>query len=326
VVRVVLASPFYRVRPAAEPVPLPLLGSPAGKIFGQLVRMTDGPGHMPAKLAVSGHLDSRIPARVAQHGAVAARRLVEELEPARHADRIADFAFRLPVYVLGQLLGFASDRLPDLAMWTADFVRCLAPAAAPEHIEPGKVAAGHLAEAFKVLLGHSTVDAVVANRIGYLFQSYEATAGLIGNTIVALGRHRDVLTRVEAEPGFLTAVIREVVRHDPPVQNTRRFLAGPGNAAGEAMREGDVVLVVLAAANRDPNVNPDPARFDARRAERRIFTFGTGSHACPGAALSATIATAGVAHVLGTGLDLARWAGPTTYHPSTNVRMPRLEG
>src|SRR5262249_15817998 len=187
-----------------------------------------------------------------------------------------------------------SDRLPDLAMWTADFVRCFAPAAAPEHIETGKVAAGHLAEAFKALLGYSTLDTVVANRIGYLSQSYEATAGLIGNTIVALGRHPDVLTRVEAAPGFLAAVIREVVRHDPAVQNPRRFLAGPGNAAGEAMREGDVVLVVLAAANRDPAANPDPERFDPLRRERTAFTFGFGPHACPGEAIAMMIAQAGV--------------------------------
>ena len=67
----------------------------------------------------------------------------------------------------------------------------------------------------------------MANTIGYLSQAYEATAGLIGNTLVALGRHGDLRERAGAEAGFLPAVIREVVRHDPPVQNTRRFLAGP---------------------------------------------------------------------------------------------------
>ena len=88
------------------------------------------------------------------------------------------------------------------------------------------------------------------------------------------------------ERGFLTAVIREVVRHDAPVQNTRRFVVEAGAIAGQAMREGDAVLVVLAAANRDPAANADAARFDPLRKERQAFTFSLGPHACPGETLA----------------------------------------
>jgi cytochrome P450 len=207
-VRAALTSEACRVRPEAEPVPRPLLGSHAGDIFGQLVRMTDGPGHLPVKLAVSGHLGSMNPGVIVQQGAACARRLADELEPTRHADRLSDFAFRLPVYVVGSLLGFAPERLPELAAWTGDFVRGLSPASTSEQIDQGKAAASHLADAFGTLLGRPAVDAVVANRIGYLSQAYEATAGLIGNTIVALGRHGEVRERVGSERGFLTAVIR----------------------------------------------------------------------------------------------------------------------
>ena len=57
-VTAVLTSDLCRVRPPAEPVPRALLGSPAGDIFGHLVRMNDGPGHCPFKQAVSATLDS----------------------------------------------------------------------------------------------------------------------------------------------------------------------------------------------------------------------------------------------------------------------------
>src|SRR5262249_59727337 len=134
--------------------------------------------------------------------------------------------------------------------------------------EVGKAAAMHLADSFRGLLGRATLDTVVANRIGYLSQAYEATAGLIGNTLVALGRHDEARDRAASERGYLTAVIREVARHDPPVQNTRRFLAGSGSVAGQDMADGDAVLVVVGAANRDPAANQHPERLGPRRRER----------------------------------------------------------
>jgi cytochrome P450 len=321
-VRAVLTSDLCRVRPEAEPVPRLLLGSPAGNIFGQLIRMTDGPGHLPAKLAVSGHLGSMTPALIVQQSRAWAQRLAEELDPARHIARLADFAFRLPVHVIASLLGFAPDRLPELVAWTDDFVRCLSPASTPEQIEQGKAAASYLVEAFQNLLGRPTLDVVVANRIGYLSQAYEATAGLIGNTIVALGRQGDVRDRAGSEPAFLTAVIREVARHDAPIQNTRRFLGRPGTVAGQALRVGDTVLVVLAAANRDPAANLDPDRFDPHRRERLTFTFGLGVHACPGETLATIVAQACVEQLLAARLDFAGTLGTLAYRPSGNARIP----
>jgi cytochrome P450 len=90
------------------------------------------------------------------------------------------------------------------------------------------------------------------------------------------------------------------------------------------MREGDGILVLLAAVNRDPVANPDPDRFEALRQDRRIFTFGAGGHACPGEALAATIAAAGVEALLTAGLDLAELAGPVAYRASGNLRIPLL--
>ena len=155
------------------------------------------------------------------------------------------------------MLGFPPEQLPQLADWTLDFVGCLAPTATAERLEDGKVAAARLVEAFVAHTGRAELDSLVANRIGYLSQACEATAGLIGNTLLALGRYPDVLARVTTDRAFLVAVVREVVRHDAPVQNTRRFVAESGTIAGQAMREGDAVLVVLAAANRDPAANAD---------------------------------------------------------------------
>ena len=278
-VTAVLTSELCRVRPVSEPVPKALVGTAAGDVFGRMVRMNDGAYHVRLKPSVSATVAMLDPGLVARHADAAAQTLVAELEPGIHPARIGDFAFRLPPYVVGALLGLAPDGLPAIAASAGDFVRGLAPG---------------------------------------------ATAALLGNTLLALARHAHVRELLARDAPALRAVVAEVARHDAPVQNTRRFVATAGGVAGQAMKEGDTVLVLLAAANRDPAVNDDPARFEPARRERRTFTFGFGPHACPGETLAVTIAAAGVARLLATGVDPERVAASYTYRPSANIRMPRF--
>lgn len=336
-VTAVLTSDLCRVRPAAEPVPRALAGSPAGDIFGHLVRMNDGPVHRDLKPAVASALETLGARRAAEQSRTWARALSEELE-------LRDFVFHLPVYVVGSLLGVPRAMLRETALWTGDFVWCLAPASRPEQVEQGKLAAERLLGLFRSLVGDSAAgrgdgfltalagpatragrkdpDSAVANAVGLLFQAYEATAGLIGNTLLALARHPEVRQQATLDPGVVRQVVQEVARYDAPIQNTRRFLARSGVVAGHAMQDGDGVLVVLAAANRDPSANANPARLDPFRQDRRSFTFGAGTHACPGEALATTIAAAGVDRLLRSGVDLDHVARTATYRPSANARVP----
>jgi cytochrome P450 len=313
-VTAVLASDFCRVRPPAEPVPRALVGTPAGEIFRHLMRMNDGPDHAVRKPAVQARLASFGEERAAAVSRHWARCLAEDL-----AD-LAAFHFRLPVYTVASLLGVPAAGLRSAALWMGDLAPALAPASTPEQVKRGQAAAGGLLEMFRS--GPEDEDWIVANAIGLLFQAHDATAGLIGNTLVTLGRHADMRERVAADGDLLPAVLLEVLRHDPPVQNTRRFVARDGVVAGQSMREGDAVLVVLAAANRDPAANPNPERFDPFRQDRRTFTFGSGVHECPGQALALTIARAGVEQLMLNGLDLERFAADVIYRPSTNGRIP----
>ena len=324
--RATLTSDVGRVRPAAEPVPKALLGTPAGEVFGRMVRMNDGAYHLRMKPSVSATVAMLDPALVARHAESAAQTLADALQPAAQPDRIASFAFNLPPYAVGLLLGLVPDALPRVAAAAGDFVRGMAPGAAAADVERGGAAARALIEAVRTLPRYSTAsEETVANVVGFFWQSYEATAALVGNTLLALAHHPDARTLVRREPRALSAVVSEVTRHDAPVQNTRRFVAAAGEIAGQRVRQGDTVLVVLAAANRDPGANPDPARFDPGRRERRTVTFGFGAHACPGEALAVAIATAGVAQLLTAGVDPERLAGAYAYRPSPNIRMPLFQ-
>lgn len=342
-VTAVLTSDLCRVRPPAEPVPRPLLGSPAGEIFRHLVRMNDGPRHPALKQAVMAALGSLDGEAAAGPSREWAGYLAAELAPAASPAQVTDFIFRLPVYAVGSLLGVPPGSLPRLARWVGDFVLALAPGSLPETVERGKEAAGLLLGLFRSLLaegealadgllptlarearrsGEGGEEAILANAIGFLFQAHDATAGLIGNALLALAARPELRAQAAADPGLLHRVLREVLRYDPPIQNTRRFVAGDGLVAGRSMKEGDAILVVLAAANRDPAAYPDPDRFDVLREGRRSFTFGIGPHACPGEALAATIARCGVESLLALGADFERLGRAVAYRPSANARIP----
>jgi cytochrome P450 len=321
----VLKSQAARVRPASEPVPRALVGTPAGEIFRHLVRMNDGPIHLRLKPGVSARIAMLDPAQVAGQATRWARHLVGELQPAEHPERVADVAFRLPVYVVASLLGVPPEQLAPTTSRVGDLAMCLAPSATPEQVARGAAAAAELTAVFCALLRREGLDAAVANTIGYCSQAYEATAGLIGNTLVALGRQPELRAGVERDPGSLGGIVREVVRYDAPVQNTRRFLAEDAVVAGQALRAGDAVLVVLAAANRDPAVNPEPARLDPGRRERQAFTFGLGVHACPGEALASAIAEAGLTALLAGGVEPEPLLARLRYRPSGNTRIPLFD-
>lgn len=344
-VTAVMSSDLCGVRPAMEPVPEVLLGSPAADIFRHLIRMNDGPGHGPLNQAIGTALRSFDASRVIESSRTCAAFIYDdETVPARDPVGTTDFALRLPVYVIGNLLGLPAGKLRETAAWIGDFVHCLAPTSKPEQIAHGKRAAAHLLNLFRALLaapattkdqdllavfvqeaggaGRVDADVIAANAIGLLAQTYEATAGLIGNTLLALARYDDVRARVSTDPELLAHVIREVLRYDPPVQNTRRFLHRDRTVAGQAMKAGDAVLVVLAAANRDPAANPQPDRFDLYRENPRLCTFGVGTHACPGHRLAAIMARHAVEHLMASEVDLDRLRRTVNYRPSANVRVP----
>src|SRR5262249_36040875 len=82
-------------------------------------------------------------------------------------------------------------------------------------------------------------------------------------------------------------VVEECLRFEPPVFGVLRRARVPVTLRGRALRRGDEVVVMLAAANRDGACFREPQRFDPARAQNPHLTFGFGPHYCPGAALAA---------------------------------------
>ncbi len=351
----ILRGKSFRVRPVDEVVPKTLTGTRVGEIFADLVRMQDGERHALLKRSVCGALAPVDTRGLMLRSEAWIQHLLAAFPRDGAGDSAPDIAYCLPVYVLGSLLGVPSDLLPSCVRWTDDFVRSIAPGGTPEEIARGSAATDALVGLFQQMLqqaqfpdyknpkgmpgnggllssfarstcrhaGHDE-GAIIANAIGFLSQSYDATAGLIGNTMVALAKRPGLRRRLEAKPGGLSAFISEVARHDSPVQNTRRFLAADSKIAGHEMRAGDAVLLLQAAANRDPAANPDPAHFDTSRPEPVLFTFSAGAHLCPGAHMALALAEGAVRQILASPISLDALVDGFSYRPSQNGRIPLL--
>jgi cytochrome P450 len=297
--------------------------------------MTDGPLAQRLKDIVVTALAQAGQQPIAEIAAQRAARVLKE-SPALPLHQLM---FAVPAQVIAVLCGLDDIAASEVSQLTGDFVHCLTPTATAGQL----AAASRAAAALQDLLGPSLSGSgdgllaelvraasagdwaeqapLLANGIGLLSQAYDATAGLIGNTLLALAREGAPL-RATAEA--LAPFVSEVARHDAPVHNTRRFAAQPARIAGTAVAPGDAVLLVLAAANRDPAVNPEPGAFRADRSAPVVFTFGAAAHYCPGQAIAVGIASGVVAEMLSHGFSLSSLPAQVTYQPRGNVRIPVL--
>ncbi|MBU6960224.1 cytochrome P450 [Pseudomonas sp. CVAP len=326
-VAAVLAHPDCKVRPAHEPVPNAIAQGYAGKVFGQLMRMNDGERQRCPRSAIQPGLE------VIDTDEVSA--LVRARLISLSADGLHKAMFMGPVCVIASLLGFTPAEGRTLSELTADFVACLSPLSNQTQLDAAHAAAEHLNGYFVERLSAQDHQSpllegirqrladpgtLLANLIGLLSQTYEATAGLIGNAVLALIRNPQLKSEMRRNPAQVGDLLAEVQRHDPSVQNTRRFVSAPCEIDGVSLKPGDVILVLLASANRDPQLNDNPDALILDRPTRRSFTFGTGRHQCPGQTLALSIASATLSEILthNGALDQLAWE----YRPSLNGRIP----
>jgi cytochrome P450 len=159
-----------------------------------------------------------------------------------------------------------------------------------------------------------------------LLAGFETTVNAIGNGVLALLRNPEQWKLLVADPSQAAAVVDEVLRYDPPVQQTARVLLSasePVDLAGTRVPPGQWVLLMLAAANRDPAVFSEPHRFDLTRTNAADhLAFSGGIHYCLGAGLARMELTAAF-RALAIRFPTLRIAGPVLMRPGTTLRGPR---
>ena len=153
-----------------------------------------------------------------------------------------------------------------------------------------------------------------------LAAGFETTVNLLGNGINLLLNHPDQLAALVADPALWPNAVEEILRYDSPVQLTARVARTDTTVAGTEIQRGELVVIYLAAANRDPAVFEHPDRFDVSRdGAGRHLAFSGGRHFCLGAALARAEGEAGLRRFFDRYPDV-RSAGSGTRRPTRVLR------
>jgi hypothetical protein len=246
---------------------------------------------------------------------------LDRVAPKGRMDLIADFAFRLPVTVICEMLGIPKEEHEVFHNGARTGGRLLDPVPL-SRAEIDEANAGNLmqAEYFRTLFelrrrqpgddltsqlvqaeeegSKLSNDELTANIILLFGAGHETTVNLIGNGLLALLRNPEQLALLRAEPARMANAIEEFLRYDSSVQLTGRTALEDVEIGGVAVAKGESVLCLLGAANRDPAAYPDPDRLDVTRPNIRPLSFGGGIHFCLGAQLARIEAEVAIATLL----------------------------
>lgn len=310
-----LNHPALRVRPPAEPVPKALQGTAAAEVFALLVRMTDGQFHAAHKPAAVQAARRWTLADVARAAGDAAADLQPRLE-------VNDFLGTLPVQAMARLLDIPEAQRDDTCRWALQFTQGIAPGADAQAVAQADGAAAALMAQGRAL---GLQPAQAANRIAFMQQAIDATAGLLGLAALQLGQDQGQEgqgSAADASQEAMRGFVREVERWAAPIQNTRRFAAEPLTLLGQPVEAGQAILLVLASANRDEALNPQAERFDAHRTQSRSMGFGAGPHLCPGAAIAIEMVATSLRHIRASGQFDHYFRRSTGFRFLPNARIP----
>ena len=232
--------------------------------------------------------------------------LLDAVAPKGQMDVVRDLAYPLPANVIAELLGMPVSDREQLQAWSRDILPIFGHGDLPllrqaqrsmleMHDYLRLIAADRrrtprddvlstfmAAEAEGIL----TEDEAVANCVLLLFAGHETTANLIANGLVLLFDNPDQLARLRENPDLMPLAVEEMLRCDGPAGVIGRVTTEPVELAGHPVPAGKHVYLALMAANRDPEVFPDPDVFTITRDRNRHLSFGMGTYYCLGAALA----------------------------------------
>jgi len=327
-------TPLLR-RAEASGAPAPLLE--ALRVLSGWMTFKDGPPHRRLRGLVLRAFTPRTVARMRDQIAAVADDLIDALDD--EADLVAELAYPLPAIVIAEMLGVPAEDRDRFKSWSRDVAALVFGAVDdPDRYARAQAGMGELIAYFDALIAAArgregddllchlvrartaegdalTQDELLAMCTLLLFGGHETTTNLLGNGLLALIRHPDQRGLLAAGEVAPDRAVEELMRYDGPTRLSVRVVAEPLEVRDRALRPGDRVFLVLAAANRDPERFDRPDDLDLRRDPNPQIGFGLGPHYCLGAPLARLEAQITIPRLLQRRPDL-EVAGELRWHPT----------
>ncbi|MCV7343630.1 cytochrome P450 [Mycolicibacterium rhodesiae] len=311
----------------------------------------DPPDHTRLRKLVSKAFSPRVVKALEPDITTMVDDLLDKAAETSEFDAIEQLAHPLPVAVICRLLGVPIEDEPQFSSASTLLAQGLDPFATftgepqglEERLKAGMWLRGYLRELLErrraeprddlmsglIAVEESgdqlTEEEIVATCNLLLIAGHETTVNLIANAILAMLRHREHWTALSADPGLAPNIIEETLRYDPPVQLASRVAGADMQIGDTRIPKGDIMMLLLAAAHRDPAVTERPDDFDPNRNPIRHLAFGHGPHFCLGAPLARMEAAVALTAVTRR-FPHARLAAEPTYKPHVTLRgMARLD-
>ncbi|MEU2873365.1 cytochrome P450 [Streptomyces olivoreticuli] len=248
-------------------------------------------------------------------------------------DFMAEFAFRVPMAVMGELLGIPEEEQPGFRGAIGAITTALEPIQDLKQLVPGDAAMDELAVYFTDLVAERRVrpgtdlvselvrlrdgsgdlgeEELVANFMLLLVAGTEAPMDLIGNALRLAVEHPEHAGRLREDPSLAPGFVEETLRFDPAAQALNRMAVRDFDFFGVPVTAGTKVTLLIAAGNRDPRQYADPGVFDPARQGNHALTLSGGAHYCLGAGLARMQAEIALPAVLSRFPGLALEGEPT---------------
>lgn len=270
----------------------------------------DDPRHQQQRKLVSRRFSPRAVRRHEARVRAIVTELIDNVAARGTAEVVRDLAAPLPAMVIGELLGFDRALWPQCQVWSERTMAAAGyrnddprqPGGSPQAITEFGAAFHELVRARREdprddlvsawvhgAIGGEPLDALEIIQEGLLLLDggAETTRSVIGQTVWNLIRFPEQREILRADPSVIGATaVEEFIRYATPILNMRRTVTADHELHGQALREGDQVLLLYAAANRDDREFADPDRFDVTRRHNHHVAFGFGTHFCLGANLA----------------------------------------
>ncbi len=308
--REVLRSPSFGVAGQMDLLlgtrPYSNLSESTKQLLRNTLLFTDPPTHTRLRGAVNRAFTPRQMERLEPRVVGLVDRLLAQMVDAPAAEVVAGLAEPLPVQVIAELIGVPEQRW----RWVAQTSTVLRKVADPFVVlDPAEIDAtcdelrayyGDLADErathpqddlLSVLVateadGHIDRSELLSLLVILLLAGHETTAGAIGNAVVALAEHPEQRDLLRQRPDLWPTAVEELLRYDTVLQTDPRTALEDVTIAGQTIKAGQNVTVMLGAANRDPARFDRPNELVVDRPDPSPVSFGHGIHHCIGAALA----------------------------------------